>query len=295
MPVLDWSRTDLKYEVEDGSAALRFEVKAFAAFDLFILKRPGSENEYSKQEQADAKAYLQSRSEEQIEDLLKCVLMGLPGGNEAFTLEGLLAAIAKYDNVDDKALRKNLNTFLNRIVPEEITAGVLLGIHPDDPPRPLLGLPRIVSNLHDAQEIIAAYDSPNNGITFCTGSFGASLQNNLPAMVRAIGHRINFIHLRSTESDVEGNFHEANHLEGEGDIVNVIYELVKLEDKRKEEGRADFSIPMRPDHGHLMRGDANKKSNPGYSGIGRLRGLAEIRGVEAGIRRVLRSLGEGGN
>jgi mannonate dehydratase len=289
MPVLDWSRTDLEYEMEDVYKALLFEAKEFAEFDLFILKRPGVRDEYDEEAIRQAKNYFKSRTEDQIEDLKKCVLMGLPGGNEAFTIKGLLKAIAKYDSVDDAALRKNLHTFLNRIVPTAEDEGVLLGIHPDDPPQPLLGLPRIVSNLQDAQEIIAACDSPSNGITFCTGSFGVSPDNDLPAMVRALGNRINFVHLRSTERDAEGNFHEANHLEGDGDLVNVIHELVKLDDKRKKKDRVDFVIPMRPDHGHLMQGDANKKSNPGYSGIGRLRGLAEIRGVEMGIRK-MRSL-----
>lgn len=289
MPILDWSRTDLEYKMEDGSLALRFEAKAFAAFDLFILKRPNAKEEYDEKSYEEAKSYFESRTKEQIVDLKKSILMGLPGGNEAFTIDGLLEAIAKYDQVDNHTLRKNLHTFLNRIVPEAERAGILLGIHPDDPPRPLLGLPRIVSNLQDAQEIIAAYDSPSNGITFCTGSFGANTQNDLPAMVKTLGDRINFIHLRSVQQDNEGNFYEANHLEGDANLFDVVHELVKLEDKRKKEGRADVEIPMRPDHGHLMQGDAEKVSYPGYSGIGRLRGLAEIRGLEMGIRK-MRSL-----
>lgn len=286
MPILDWTRTDLNYVLDDGSSALRYDMKAFAAFDLFILKRPNSVNEYDANTINLAKEYYDSLDEAEVHYLKKCILMGLPGGNDEFTIEELLIAVNRYNGVDDKLLRKNLQSFLKRIVPVAEEADILLGIHPDDPPHSLLGLPRIVSNTKDLEQVISAYDSPSNGITFCTGSLAVNAGNDLPLMVRQLGHRINFVHLRSITRDGNGNFYEANHLEGHGNLFNVILELVNLERRRKEEGRSDYIIPMRPDHGHLLYGDRNKKSNPGYSGIGRLKGLAEIRGLEYGIRHM---------
>lgn len=285
MPVLDWTRTNLDYEVEDGSTALRFEAAAFAAFELYLLKRPGSEETYSDAQKSAAKKFLNQLSEEGQRKLISNIIAGLPGAEEGYTLEEFNTILATYDTIGPKELKEHLFQFLSEIVPIAENAGIRMCIHPDDPPFPILGLPRVVSTEQDIVDIYNAVDSPNNGLTFCTGSFGVRTDNDLPGMVERLGDRIHFIHLRSTQRDAEGNFHEANHLEGDVDMYGVVKALVLEQEKRKIAGRKDIRMPVRPDHGHKMLDDLRKKTNPGYSGIGRLRGLAELRGLEMGIRK----------
>ncbi|WP_282049429.1 mannonate dehydratase [Maribacter aquivivus] len=288
MPVLDWTRTNLDYKVEDGSTALRFEAAAFAAFELFLLKRPGSEDTYSEAQKTAAKEYLKSLSEEDKTKLISNIIAGLPGAEEGYSLEEFNTILATYDAIGPKELKDNLFEFLSNIIPVAEKAGVRMCIHPDDPPFPILGLPRVVSTEQDIIDLYNAVDSPNNGLTFCTGSFGVRPDNDLPGMIERLGDRIHFIHLRSTQRDAHGNFHEANHLEGDVDMFSVLQALVKEQEKRKASGRTDTRMPLRPDHGHKMLDDLRKKTNPGYSGIGRLRGLAELRGLEMGIRKSMK-------
>ena len=288
MPVLDWTRTNLDYEVEDGSTALRFEAAAFAAFELYLLKRPGSEDTYSEAQKTAAKEYLKTLSEDDKTKLISNIIAGLPGAEEGYSLEEFNTILATYDAIGPKELKDNLFEFLSNIIPVAEKAGVRMCIHPDDPPFPILGLPRVVSTEQDIIDLYNAVDSPNNGLTFCTGSFGVRPDNNLPRMIERLGDRIHFIHLRSTQRDAHGNFHEANHLEGDVDMFSVMKALIKEQEKRKASGRTDTRMPLRPDHGHKMLDDLRKKTNPGYSGIGRLRGLAELRGLEMGIRKSMK-------
>lgn len=287
MPVLDWTRTNLDYEVSDSSTALRFEAAAFAAFELFLLKRPGATKAYSEAEIIAAKKYLENSSLEQQQKLIKNIIAGLPGAEEGYTLGEFNEILATYKNIGAKELKANLFSFVAEIIPAAEKAGILLCIHPDDPPYPILGLPRVLSTEQDVIDLYDAVKSPNNGLTFCTGSFGVRADNDLVGMVKRLGSRIHFIHLRATKRDKNGNFHEANHLEGDVDMFGVMKALIEEQILRQKNGRKDMRMPFRPDHGHKMLDDLIKKTNPGYSCIGRLRGLAELRGLELGIRQSL--------
>lgn len=286
MPVLDWTRTDLAYQLPDGSKALRFDQIAFAAFELHILQRPGAEQSYSEQERQAAKSYYEKMSAEQIDQLTKNIIAGLPGAEEGYTLEEFQAQLDRYKEISPEKFRTHLAYFLHEVVPVAQEVSIKLAIHPDDPPRPILGLPRIVSTIEDMQWFVETEPLSANGFTMCTGSYGVRSDNDLVQMTEKFADRIYFAHLRSTcREDNPLSFHEAAHLEGDVDMFNVVKALLTEEYRRLNQGDTRL-IPMRPDHGHQMLDDLKKKTNPGYSAIGRLRGLAEFRGLELGLKKV---------
>lgn len=286
MPVLDWSRTDLRVVFRDGSITTKFEAKAFAAFDLFILKRHDAEKNYRPDQIDAARHFFDSMDAAQKEKLKQTVLLGLPGSLEAYNLDEFAAALREYDNITEADLRQHLYHFIREVIPVAAEAGVLMAIHPDDPPWSLLGLPRVVSNKQDIDRILGVVDSLSNGLTLCTGSFGAGYNNDLVDIAESFARRISFVHLRNVARNPEGDFLEENHLEGDIDIYGVMKVLLKEQRRRMDEGRKDSQIPMRPDHGHLMSVDEHKKGiYPGYSLFGRMRALAELRGLELGIQR----------
>ena len=295
MPVLDWTRTDLDFPMPDGSTGLRFDAVEFAAFELYILQRPGAEYLYTDAQKHQARTQLDAMTDAQVKRLTRTIIAGLPGSEESYTVEQFRDALGTYADVGDRELRQSLYAFLREIVPVAELVGVRLAIHPDDPPYPILGLPRVVSTEADARALLTAVDSPANGLCFCTGSYGVRAENDLIGMVERLGPGIQFIHLRSTERSLDGDpawgdpirtsFQEANHLEGDVPMVGVMRALLNEQRRRQKTGRADGRMPFRSDHGHRMLDDltSGKRTNPGYTAIGRLRGLAELRGLMCGL------------
>lgn len=283
MPVLDWTRSDLAYVVEDGSEALRFDMTEIAAFDLFILERKNADADFTPEVRQRAEIWFHQADEATRNRLIRNIIAGLPGSEESYTVADFRKALAAYEGITADVLRRNLHAFVQEIAPVAEEAGIKLTIHPDDPPFPMFGLPRVLSTLEDAEALFAACDVPANGLCFCTGSFGARADNDLVDMFRRLGRRTHFLHLRQVQLEPDGSFYEANHLEGSHNVYEIVREIVREEQRREE------AIPMRPDHGHRMLDDLRKTgSNPGYTAIGRLRGLAELRGLEMGIRRSMK-------
>ena len=292
MPVLDWTRTHLHHAMSDGSTALYFNWTALAAFDLFVVKRDQAKNEYNSDQIKEAETYLKTLSSSELKKLSSSIIAGLPGSEEGYSLEKFKAQIKKYINITKVDLQKNLILFLEDVIPVADKLGMRMCIHPDDPPFPLFGIPRAVSTSDDLRAIFSKVPSISNGLTYCTGSLGVRSDNNLLGIFDQWAERIHFLHLRSTHRDNKGNFYEANHLEGDVEMFSVVKKILFEEKNRKTSGRSDWKIPMRPDHGHQMLDDLNKKTNPGYSAIGRLRGLAELRGLALGITKSNSDLGD---
>ncbi|NIB40428.1 mannonate dehydratase [Pseudomaricurvus alkylphenolicus] len=286
MPVVDWTRTNLMYKLPNESYALRFSMEAFVAYDLYILERHCAADSYTAEQIESARRYFESMSQEQIRQLESNIIAGLPGGADGFDRDGIRTAIDEYRNVSDDEFRQNLFAFLREVIPVAEKAGVRMCIHPDDPPFSLFGLPRVVSTADDARALLKASDSVANGLTLCAGSYGARGDNDLVAMVREFASRIHFVHLRNVRRQTDGSFYESEHLDGDNDMLGIVQALLQEEQRRRDCGRSDQAIPMRPDHGHLMADDIGKDSNPGYSMIGRLKGLAELRGVIHALENV---------
>lgn len=283
MPVVDWTRTNLTHRMPSSGYALRFDAVDFAAYDLFVLRRPGVAQDYTNAQIAAAETRFQALTPDEMTAIERTLIAGLPATERKFDRAGFLDALRDYDGITPDVLRANLAHFLSEIVPVAQEAGIKLCIHPDDPPFSLYGLPRVVSTAADIRAIFAAADTPTNGLTFCTGSFGVRADNDLVAMVREFGPRIHFVHLRNVTREPDGSFHEADHLGGSTDMPAVVIALMREQDRRRAEGRTDWNLPMRPDHGHLLADDIGKaRINPGYSLIGRLKGMAELRGVMHG-------------
>lgn len=283
MPVVDWTRTDLVMELEDGAKALHFDMDAYIAFDLFMLRREGAKEEYTAEQIKKAKNKFAKMNSEQRYVLQKNIIAGLPGGQEGYSLDDFSQRLAEYDGINSDKYRENLKYFLEQIVPVALESGVRLAIHPDDPPISLFGLPRVVSTESDLQYIVNVADTIYNGLCICTGSLGVRADNDLPGLIERLGDKVNFLHLRSTQRSADGSFHEASHLRGDVDMYNVMVSVLKEQKKRHAANRQDEKIPMRADHGHTILDDLKKKTNPGYSAIGLLRGMAELRGLELGI------------
>jgi mannonate dehydratase len=287
MPVLDWTRTDLAYELEDGSRALRFDKIAFVAFDVFLLQRASSKSDYTPKEIDNAKAFIDSSTDAAKKLLINTIIAGLPGAEEGYTLDQFQDQLDRYKGIDTDRLREHLSLFLKEVIPVAEQNELLMCIHPDDPPFPILGLPRVVSCSEDFEYLFNQIPSRSNGLTFCTGSLGVREDNDILALFKRYSNRIHFLHLRSTKREEDGSFYEANHLEGDVDMPQLMREIIKEEQFRIKNEQKDFVIPMRPDHGHQMLDDLNKITNPGYSAIGRLRGLAELRGLELGVNSLI--------
>ncbi|WP_109831078.1 mannonate dehydratase [Reichenbachiella versicolor] len=285
MPVVDWTRTNLDYPFEDGSTCLGYSKLDMAVFELHLLKRPGASATYSEEEQEEARKRFESMNDAQRKNIVDSIIAGLPGAEEGYSLDEFQSILDTYDNIDVKKMKEHLFYFLNEITPAAEEAGVRLCIHPDDPPFFILGLPRVMSTEQDVVDLFDAVPNVHCGLTFCTGSFGVRADNDLSGMVKRLGDRIHFIHLRATKRDEKGNFHEADHLDGDVDMYAVMKALVEEQENRNTDGRLDLRMPFRPDHGHRMLNDLKNPGNPGYTAIGRLRGLAELRGLELGIRR----------
>ncbi|WP_411273493.1 mannonate dehydratase [Daejeonella sp.] len=288
MPVLDWTRTHLDFRLPNNASALRYEASALAAFELYILEREDAFTEYTPQQQEAAKTYLDRLSEDEITLVTNVIMAGLPGTDEVFTVEEFREHLRRYADVDAAKLKENLAYFLRGIIPAAEEAGIKMCIHPDDPPFPILGLPRVVSNENDLKDIIGFIPSPSNGITLCTGSLGARADNDIPGIVERLGEHIHFVHLRNVKREADGSFYEAEHLAGCTNMYAVMKNIILEQQKRVKSGRNDIAIPMRPDHGHKILDDYKRNTYPGYSIIGRLKGLAELRGLELGIRRSLK-------
>lgn len=285
MPVVDWTRTNLEMQLDDGAKALQFDIAEFAAFDIYMLHRPDAEKAYDEEILDRAKQRFEAMSDEQRYVLQKNIIAGLPGGQEGYTLEQFQAKLNDYKDIDDKQYRENLAYFLRAVIPVAEESGVRMAIHPDDPPFSLFGLPRVVSTEEDIAYLLNVYDSIYNGYTLCTGSLGVRPENDLVGIVERYGDKLNFAHLRSTQRDGKGSFHEAGHLRGDVDMYSIIIAILKEQKKRNSAHRLDEVIPMRADHGHTILDDLKKKTNPGYSAIGLLRGMAELRGLELAIER----------